>query len=379
MYNSSNRVNVTCQCGVSLIETMVGMTIGIAISLAVVQVWGSFENQKQITISGASIQNTGAVSITEIEQDLRSAGAGLTISPAFNCSTIYSYYEKSGVKINPAPAYAGSMGLAPVTIQNGGTGSDQITIKASYDSLSGIPATLTQSMPQSSSELNVSSISGFSTGDLVLAVGAAGNCTLMELTQVQAAAQKIQHNPGNSVTYNPTVSDQNTWGWPGYTSNDQIVKVGQLISHRYSVNTQNQLVLTDLTDPIIVTNSVITTDIVSIKAQYGVANSGSQDVSVWLSPLSSNGFDVLNSSKVKRIKAIRIAIVARSSKLNGVNVTDTCTSSTGNINKGPCVWSDTTGSPAPVIDLSTDANWQKYRYSVYQTIVPLKNVIWAGV
>ena len=35
--------------------------------------------------------------------------------------------------------------------------------------------------------------------------------------------------------------------------------------------------------------------------------------------------------------------------------------------------------PAPLIDLSADPNWRKYRYRVYQTVIPLRNVIWAGV
>lgn len=376
LFNSKRRVR---QKGVSLIETLVGITIGIFITLVVAQVWGLFENQKQITITGSAAQNTGILAMTEMEQDLRSAGAGLTNSASFNCTTTYSYYSNNGTETTPIPAYSGSMAMAPVQITDGGTGPDTIVIKSSPDALSGMPTTLTQTMPQSSSELNVSSTSGFNIGDVVLAVGASGNCTVMQITQVQSAAQKIQHNPGGTTTYNPTTAEQNSWGWPAFVTNDIIVKVGQMSSRQYSINANRQLVLTDNSSPGTSTTSVVASDIVTIKAQYGIANAGSQDVNAWVNAVSSNGFDSLNATKLKRIKAIRIAVVARASKLNATNVTSSCTNTSGTVNNGPCVWPDVTGSPAPVINLSTDANWQKYRYRVYQTIIPLKNVIWASV
>ena len=66
------------QRGVSLIETMVGMALGILVTLVITQVWGVFENQKQRTVSGSSAQASGLLALTELEQDIRSAGAGLT-------------------------------------------------------------------------------------------------------------------------------------------------------------------------------------------------------------------------------------------------------------------------------------------------------------
>ena len=34
-------------------------------------------------------------------------------------------------------------------------------------------------------------------------------------------------------------------------------------------------------------------------------------------------------------------------------------------------------SPAPTIDLSNDADWARYRYRIFETIIPLRNLIWA--
>lgn len=368
------------QGGMSLIETMVGLVIGVLVALIIAQVWGNFEGQKQRTVSGSSAQSSGLLALTSLEQDVRSAGAGLTDSAAFDCSHTFSYYESGGSTVSPIPAYAGGLSMVPVQITDGGTGSDTLIVKRGKDFLGALPAKITSTMPSSSAELNISSTAGFADGDVVLAVDSVtGNCTIMSVTQVQGAAIKLQHNPGGTTTYNPPNSFQNGNGWPAYSAGAKILKIGALISHSYTVNASNQLVVTDASVPTASTTSVLVADIVKIKAQYGIANGGSQDVNDWVSATAATGWNTLTSVQAKRIKAIRLVIVARSAKKEGANVINTCTNVSGGVNNGPCAWVDTAADPAPLIDLSSNTDWRKYRYRVYQTIIPLRNVIWAGV
>jgi type IV pilus assembly protein PilW len=43
-----------------------------------------------------------------------------------------------------------------------------------------------------------------------------------------------------------------------------------------------------------------------------------------------------------------------------------------------CAWTGTVASPAPTVDLNPgEANWGSYRYRVFETIIPLRNVIWS--
>lgn len=371
----------TAQRGLSLIETMVGLTLGLLVTLIITQVWGVFEGQKQRTISGSSAQASGLLALTELEQDIRSAGAGITEAAAFTCTDMYSYYDNGTTVTSPIPAYTGTMGMAPVKIIDGGSASDTITVKRSADLLGGLPTSLTKTMPSSSAELNINSTSGIAVGDVVLAVGSSGKCAVMLVTQVQGPALKLQHNPGGTTTYNPPVNFQNSNNWPAFTEGDKIMKVGQLVTHTFTTNAQNELTLTDLTIPGVAPESVLASDIVRLKAQYGIADAGSQDVTQWVSATSAAGWDEasLTAAKIKRVKAIRLVIVARSSKLEGTNVTAPCTNVSGGVNNGPCAWVDTAADPAPLIDLSADANWRRYRYRTYQTIIPIRNVIWAGV
>lgn len=371
------RVRRTRQHGVGLVETMVGLTLGLLVTLVIMQVWGAFEAQKQRTINGASAQVNGLLALTQLEQEVRNAGAGLTDSAAFDCVNVYSYYKSGGTEVSPVPAFAvGNM--IPVQITDGGAGPDTLTIKRSGDLLGAIPALLTQTMPFSSSELNVNFTTGFNLGDLVLAVDSpSGNCTVMLVTQVQGAADKLQHNPGDPVTYNPDAAFQATNSWPAYTSGDKIEKIGQLVAHQFSLDAKRQLTLTDLSNPAGTATSVVGTDIVSLQAQYGVASTGSQDVNAWVNATAASGWAVLDPAKVRRIKAVRLAIVARSARKEGGNVTTPCTNAAGAVvnPNGPCIWADA----EPVVNLSSDPDWKKYRYRVYQAIIPLRNVIWAGV
>ena len=376
------------QHGLSLIETMIGLVMGLIVTLVITQVWGNFESQKQRSVSGSTAQQSGLLAFTELEQDIRSAGAGLTASAAFDCTNVFSYYENGGPVISPLPAYSGSMPMVPVQITDGGAGSDTVTVKRGSDMLGAISATIASDMPTSSAVLDMNTVAGFCAGlpdcavpDKIMAIDpATGGCTLMEITSVLTGSVKLQHNPGGAgPRYNPPNGFQTANGWPGYLTGAKVVKVGDLISHAYTVNASNQLALTDVTVPGTTTTSILATDIVKIKAQYGIADPGAEDVNAWVNATALTGWNVLDKPKVKRIKAIRLVVVARSAKMEGADVTDPCTNVSGGVNNGPCAWVDSVADPAPLIDLSADANWRKYRYRAYQTVIPIRNVIWAGV
>jgi type IV pilus assembly protein PilW len=68
---------------------------------------------------------------------------------------------------------------------------------------------------------------------------------------------------------------------------------------------------------------------------------------------------------------VRLALVARSTQTEKDVVTTAAP-----------VWEgsyDTVGNPAAGIVLSGLTDWQKYRYKVFQTTVPLRNLSWMGV
>jgi type IV pilus assembly protein PilW len=83
-----------------------------------------------------------------------------------------------------------------------------------------------------------------------------------------------------------------------------------------------------------------------------------------------------SSCEWARTSAIRLALVARSSeyetKINsatGQRVCDTVTAAAP-------LWSGSADAP---VDLTGSSTWQCYRYKVFDTIAPARNVLWMGV
>ncbi len=118
--------------------------------------------------------------------------------------------------------------------------------------------------------------------------------------------------------------------------------------------------------------------VVNLQAQYGIAASAnSNQVTQWVDA-SGGTWAAPTVANRNRIKAIRVAVVARNAKIEPDVVTAACSSTTAAAPTGLCAWAGSVGSPAPTVDLSQgDANWARYRYRVFETIIPLRNVIWA--
>lgn len=363
------------QRGFSLVELLVGLVVGLIAAGAIIQTFSTFEAQKRSTVAGSEAQENGLVALSLIEQDVHNAGIGIADPTVLGCSAAntFTYTSLSG---GPIPNFS----LAPLIVTPGATVTQSDAIQVtSGDTLGALPSYTTQPMSSPHDSLTVSRLDNFAVGDLVL-VAQAGNCTLMQVTVVQTSQTRLLHNP--SGIYNPT--PPNEAGWPSYATGAKVLNPKTIVSNSYQVTSGN-LQMTSSTSgatPTVQAFSLVR-NLVFMKAQYGVASvSGSQSVDTWINPTSTfwdpTSLAADPNSRMK-IKAVRIAVVARSDKREAGLVTTPCTNVSLTVNQGPCAWVDTAASPAPVIDLSADPDWQHYRYKVYQTIVPLRNVIWDNV
>jgi type IV pilus assembly protein PilW len=125
--------------------------------------------------------------------------------------------------------------------------------------------------------------------------------------------------------------------------------------------------------------------VVNLQAQYGISTTAnSNQVNQWVDATAATGFATPSVADRNRIKAVRIAIIARNSKIERSAVSTACSSTSAATPTGLCAWSGvavggaiTTASPAPTVDLSADANWARYRYRVFETVIPLRNMVWS--
>jgi type IV pilus assembly protein PilW len=234
---------------------------------------------------------------------------------------------------------------------------------------------------------NTANTTVFNVGDYILMAQpqvAGRPCSRLRVTGTTnlGASITIQHattdsaNPPAATNIFPAASSPYSAGYDDSAEAPAVViNMGAMPQARYAVSS-NSLTYQNLT----VTGSTainLASGVVALKAQYGISNAGSQQINAWVRATGAT-WATPSAANILRIKALRVAVVVRSSLLEKDNVTTTCTNNAGT-NNGPCAWSDTAANPAPLIDLSADPNWQRYRYRVFETIIPLRNVIWANL
>ncbi|MEW5904352.1 MAG: PilW family protein [Pseudomonadota bacterium] len=327
----------TQHSGFSLVEIMVGMVIGLLTTLIIVQVFSVFEAQKRTTSGLADAQVNGSIALYTIEQDLQQAGYGLapTQNTPLACTSV------NGIAVSPAAP--GTDPLAPVLITDGV--SDTIYIRYSSSGTGGLPIAI-QSVAPTPNDATVLSNFGCEKNDRAILINGTA-CDIAAVSAVTAAGV----NPATITLSAPVTGAEiaclNVW-------NDLKFEVVNNTLYRAG-------------DPAVA-------EIVNIQAQYGLAaNKNSNQITQWIDP----GKLPASVDDRNRIKAVRVAVVARNPKKESNAITQGCSALDSANPTGLCAWAGTAASPAPAIDLSGIANWQNYRYQVFETIIPLRNVIWS--
>lgn len=355
------------QRGFSIVELMVAIAISLVATLVIFETFAVSEGIKRTSTSGGDAQQNGAMALYMVEREVRMAGYGINNANVLGC-TVNVYDEVEGSD----DAYP----LAPMVIEPGATDKDPdtLTILIGDSDLIADPAKLIQAMASPTSTYKVDNRYGFMPGDLVIAYEAGKECTLAQVTETPSAAgqtSNVAHNSGNYV--NPqgdtVVARYNKPGGLGisYSTAGFLYNIGQapqrniyrVVANRLEI--ERTLSNTD--------TNVVAEQIVQLKAEYGkddgsgggTANDGIVDAYSNAAPAST--------AQWAQVLAIRLAVVARSAQAEKP-IED----------GGAC--DITTAFPTWAggdIDVSAADDWQCYRYRVFETIVPLRNLIWMQI
>ncbi|MBS0325153.1 MAG: PilW family protein [Proteobacteria bacterium] len=377
------------QSGFSMIELMVGIVIAIVVVTIVMQALAVFENQKRITTSGSDSDINGAIALFQIERDTKMAGFGMLSPNGLLCPLgINIYYN--GITISDPGATPAPAPLSPIRIVDGASGGpDSIQTAGSNATYGLAPITIVKNMPNASSIVTASAPGSIQQGDMFLAGAPDGSkiCTLMQASQnpqTTGNGWNLQHNP--SYVWNPSNPNNVFTVAPTYVVGDVIETMGNFNISTYAVQCSDNAAPSDSNqcdliryNPITagtpinwanVNLSHVATGIVDLQAQYGIAAAGDTTgtVTAWVDATGST-WAAPSAADVLRIKAIRVAIVARASKYERTAVSPSTL----------VLWPDTT-SPAGTQKTTTlSASQQHYRYKVYYQVIPLINMIWANV
>jgi type IV pilus assembly protein PilW len=377
------------QSGISLIEIMIGLTIALITTLMLSQIMGLWWNQRKTTDSASEGQNQGLTSMVLMEQAIRSAGYGTQIGTLINCTARYSYVGSNGANGTSDPTFTGAsfgVSIAPLIIVDGGTNGepDQIEVRSGKGTISFGLTTISNDMPGASSTLKVNSIDGFEVATFsVLYNPATGDCTRFDLTAKNGQALTLQQNPGNNtpgdgssnVVYNPA---GNPSGWPSYVAGNYIIKMGSdIITSTYSVDeTNRQLKLADASMRVATVNYTLGESIVNMQAQYGIKASAGTYSYTWGDATGTYAKTALASdsaslTKILTLQTVKLAVVSRIPKRENGIVTSACSG----FSSGICIW----GTTKVRLDGGAGGTeWQHYKYRVYESVIPLRNTIWAA-
>jgi type IV pilus assembly protein PilW len=359
--------------GMSLIEVMVGLVIGLVTILIVYQVYGLSERYKRNTTSAGDAQTTGLFSTFFLSQMLGNAGAAISVN---------------GAALEPCPLpgvnpVQNSLRALSVVINDSNVPETPDTVTITY----GAPTSLTTAVlirnnPASGGPYTVQSPLGFHVGDMIIAVpttAPADACVRSQVTAVSAPDALGVVNVSHTVLY-PA-------GPPAMLAGSQLVNLGTAVNvgrMQFDVDVAtNTLRTTDLWVAGATPNPMAS-NIVAFKAQYGVdANdNGVIEDNEWitgttLTPAMLTDPVQTNRIALNRIRAVRIGMVVRSDQYdNSPNPSNTPglkgQAYTWNLFNWPCVGRGTCPAGPVTGTIAMDPNGG-YRYRVYETVIPIRN------
>lgn len=356
--------------GFTLIELMVAMVLGLMTTVIIAEVMLKSEGNRRTTTEGSDAQLNGALALYALQRDIQMAGYGIiSTNSVLGCEVRGKYGSNAAFSFTLAPVLITASGNAAV--------SDTITVLRSGDSGYAIPIFMTAAHNNTDPAFFVQTTLGIAQNDIMLAMpltpSATSWCTIFT----------VNGSVGNVVTPTtiPVVAGTGTWNpstsnMPvSYPNGGMLTKITNMVYRKYAV-TGNDLVATDLTnDTDTPSSNTAGTQVILMKAYYGKDKTGDGTVDAYETTTPAT------NAEWKQVKTIRIAVVARSAQRETTPVTTADPVwDVGNI--------DTAGSSAcgtrkcVTLKISpstgTDTEWQHYRYKVFDTVVPLRNMLWTS-
>jgi len=211
-------------------------------------------------------------------------------------------------------------------------------------------------------------------GDLVVAAGtgAVNPCVLAEVTDIPGTPGQtdvVVHNSGQGRYNKPSGLDGPTSGTL-YNLGPTPKKVTFSIQGANRLSLTDDLQFLDVNGDGVQDQLDVADGIVNLQAQYGF---DANDDGV-VSAAEFTDAEPATAAEWGRLRAVRLAILARSGQFERTDVTTAAPSWAG----GAFTMTNLDGSvgtSAPASGQDAD-RWQRYRYRVYETVVPLRNMIW---
>lgn len=396
------------QRGLSLVELMVAVVIGLIAILVMTQVAVTFQAQKRSTVGTAASMDEGAIALHTLRREVMGAGYGI-IDPDLTACRIQAHEARPDT---PATARDFSFSIYPVLITQGvGGAPDVLAVNFSKSPMLGTAAMLIQNFAgDEMTALKLTSRYGFNPGDVIILADSppqtptARDCSMYQVTalpDLPGEKDTIEHKltEYENLAHMTVPSRFNKAGGLGITING-VVQAGQQfmanktkvfnmggdpVSREFYVQNNQFMYMDHLSGQA----TALLDNVITFQAQYGIdARPGSPldtqipaqdykaadgggfsdrlEVDALGNPIDADGNGTSgNAGDYLRVGAVRIAIVVRN-KQPEVDPGGTCSVTTS---VPAWSWGSVTAGALP-------ADWQCYKYKVFETVIPLRNMMW---
>ena len=421
----ANKMKYRWQSGFTLVELMVGMVIGLIASLVIMQTFSEFEGSKRSTTGTSDAQVSGSIGLYMVQRELQFAGYGIPMVSGTMPKVITKPYEVafldnsalSAVQIDAGydakkAAYVNKVATDSALVTAGDVFS---ALKCSFSPNSFIDA--------DSNAATASILKSDVVNPVTVTDGAGGASDTIEIRYGDTTRGAISTKISKTTAVAPTVILDNNLGCrPGdtvliankvdasNTANCDItiitstlveldslphdrVKLASLAAIDAGLEKQRLTCLGKVkqitfdvsanrlrkSNPTTGALEPVLNEIVSLQAQYGISASPNNEIvdptiltswvnaaGVWANPPNTGNVCSPIVANRNCIKAVRIAIVARNNLLEKTVVSQACSGAAADAAK-VCVFGGDM--------VFANADWQNYRYRVYEVVVPLRNVL----
>lgn len=349
-----------CATGFSLVEIMVGMLVGMLGIIVMMQLFSVTEGQKRSTTGAGDAQSAGAIALYGLQREIRQGGYGITDVRLLGCNILL----RAGVTLNS---------IGPVTVNHasipaGDPNTDTVLVVYGNSNSSPQGEFITDQLSAVTPPYTVAALASYLTNDRVIPAPA---------TRLTPCGLTLDTVTGVTTTV-AVATGSSGMGQGTLFSLGQGPKIQAYAIHRGNLtvcdfmadNCSTACTVTDGPVGSVVGGSCnsswvpIANNIVSLRAEYGRDTSSPMDAVADIYDQTTPG----TACAWAMVPALRLVLVVRNTQFENTAVTTAAP-----------VWAGTASAISVPINLTNDASWQNYRYKVYQTTVPMRNVSWLGV
>ncbi len=373
--------------GFSLVELLVAVVVAMVGTLAIFQTLSTNESYRRTTASGNDAIVGGGLGSHVVEHHVSWAGSGLTRIPgAWGCPLAIS---RAGVARLPSAAafpipfdrLGTALRLAPIIASDGGGAvPDQLVVMAGASGVAYAPIPVFGA--PSAAALSLQSTLGVLQNDLLLAFdpdSPGAPCTIVQATSPVGAP-----TPPATVgaMANPIRIDGAMFtpsgGLAGYSAATMVTNLGadpRILAFGIGVDPATRLGPSLLVFDVLTgaAPAAIADNIVNLQVAYGIAaDASSSVVANWVHPTGAWSYASLSdgspgsADRIARLRALRLAVVARSTNFERTNV------------NGGAPLTLFADEPTLRMVLPLAGEDGNYRYKVSDTVVALRNTLLAN-